>query len=69
MSEQTNKALIYIGNRMGELSTYQGLVGILTVAGVVISPDKVQMISTIGFAIFGVLSALFPDKFKKTEVK
>ena len=60
-----DKVIQYVGSRMGELSTYQGLVGILTVAGVTISPDKVQMISTAGIAIFGVLSALFPDKFGK----
>ncbi len=58
--------LSYLVNRFKELSTWQGIIVIVTGLGVKITPDKASAIAAAGAAVFGLVSALFPDKFSNT---
>ncbi len=42
-------------------STYKGLVTLLTLAGVQLSPDQADGIATAGIALFGAISLFFSD--------
>lgn len=42
-------------------STYKGLVTLATLAGVNVAPDQATAISSLGIAIFGVISVFFSD--------
>jgi len=64
-----NNAVTYLVSRLKELSTYQGIMVLLTGVGVSVAPDKWQTISTTGVAIFGAVSAMFPDKFGAVDKK
>ena len=53
--------LQYVINRMKEVSTWQSILRLITVAGVVISPANAERIVIIGIAIAEFLGALLPN--------
>ena len=54
--------LAYIIDRLKEASTWRGIIGLLTAAGVTISPEMIDKIVAAGLAIMGVIGMLFKDK-------
>lgn len=57
----------FLANRLSETSTWKGLIAILTLVGVHLSPEQTQAIIALGVSIYGLLAVLFPDKLKKTD--
>jgi hypothetical protein len=55
----------YAEARLKELSTWQGIVVLLTLGGVSLSPNMKEFIITLGLLIFGGVGAVLPDKIKK----
>lgn len=51
----------YIINRLKEISTYQGLVVVLTAIGLKLSPEQANAIASAGIAIFSAISVLLPQ--------
>lgn len=51
-------------NFLGQQSTWKGLVGIVTAAGVVISPDMAQAIIATGMALIGLINVFRNEKKK-----
>lgn len=43
-------------------STYKGLVALLGLAGVIVSPDQQEAIMAAGVAVYGLISVFFSDK-------
>lgn len=56
----------YLYNRFSEASTWRGIIGIITAAGVAVSPEQVEAIVVCGLGIMGVIGVFFPDA-KKAE--
>lgn len=52
----------YIIDRLKEASTWRGIIGLITAAGVTISPEQIDKIVAAGLAIMGVIGMLFKDK-------
>jgi len=52
----------YIIARLKEASTWRGIIGLLTAAGVTISPEMLDKIVAAGLAAMGVIGAFFKDK-------
>lgn len=52
----------YIIKRLGEPSTWRGIVAILTAAGVGLSPDQQAAIITFGMAAIGAIGIFTKDK-------
>ena len=48
--------LAWIMDRLGENSTWRGIVGLLTAAGVALKPDQADKIIAAGIAIVGVIN-------------
>ncbi|CAB4139825.1 hypothetical protein UFOVP353_48 [uncultured Caudovirales phage] len=48
-------------------STYKGLVALLSLAGVVVSPDQQEAVMAFGVAAYGLLSVFFSDSDVKKE--
>jgi len=46
----------YIAHRLAEPSTYRGLIGLLTAAGVAISPDMAEKIIAVGMFLIGLIN-------------
>lgn len=55
-----NKALLkdYLLARLKERSTWLGLIGLLSVLGVALSPEQAEAIATAGVAVAGVLGVV-----------
>ena len=51
----------YILDRLSEMSTWRGIVAMVTAAGVALSPDQSNAIVAAGLGIIGVIGAFFPD--------
>lgn len=54
----------YIVSRLGEPSTWRGLLALVTAAGISLSPEQAGAITAAGLAIIGLVGAFFPDKVK-----
>lgn len=52
----------YVLARLKEASTWRGIIGLLTAAGVTISPEMLDKIVAAGLALMGVIGAFFKDK-------
>lgn len=61
--------LAYIIDRLKEASTWRGIIGLITAAGVSISPEQIDKIVAAGLAIMGVIGMLFKDGKSGAEVK
>jgi len=63
--------LAYIIDRLKEASTWRGIIGLLTAAGVTISPEMIEQIVAAGLAVMGIIGMVFKDKAggADTEVK
>ena len=61
----------YIIARLKEASTWRGLIGLLTAAGISISPELLDKIVAAGMALMGVIGMFFKDKISggATETK
>lgn len=55
-------ALNYIKARLGEASTWRGIILLLTVAGVKLNPDQQAAIITAGLALAGLVGVFTADK-------
>lgn len=64
MNQRLQNALAYVVARMGEGSTWAGLVLILTASGITVSPERASAITAIGLGLAGLIRAAFPDKVK-----
>jgi hypothetical protein len=51
----------YIIERLSEMSTWRGILALLTAAGIAISPEQATAITAAGLALIGVVGAFFPD--------
>ncbi len=47
--------------RLRERSTWLGLIGFLTAAGITLSPEQTQAIAAAGVAVAGLFSTIWPD--------
>jgi hypothetical protein len=56
-----NNTVRYILRRLGETSTWRGLIGLLTLAGVSLSPALSEAIIGAGVALYLLIEALLPD--------
>lgn len=52
----------YVLARLKEASTWRGIIGLLTAAGISISPEMLDKIVAAGLALMGVIGAFFKDK-------
>jgi len=57
----------YVLARLKEASTWRGLIGLLTAAGISISPELLDKIVAAGMALMGVIGMFFKDKAAKSE--
>lgn len=53
--------LNYLLNRLKEASTWRGLVGIATAAGVAIEPEQMEAIIAAGLALAGLVAVFTKD--------
>jgi len=56
------KVLLFVVARLKERSTWWGILGIVTAAGVSLSPEQVEAITAAGVAIGGLILVLTKDK-------
>lgn len=56
--------LTYVLDRLKELSTWRGILAILTAAGITLTPEQAAAVTAAGLAAIGVVAAFFPDKLK-----
>lgn len=54
--------LTFLLERLGEASTWRGIVAMVTALGVVLQPDQVEAIIAAGLALIGMIGAFLPDK-------
>ncbi len=54
-------------NRLGEASTWKGILSILVGAGLALTGVQIELITTAMIAIYAALSVLLPDVFGKKE--
>ena len=54
----------YVIERLGEASTWRGILALVTAAGITLSPEQVAAITAAGLALIGVVGAFFSDKVK-----
>lgn len=52
----------FVLQRMGERSTYVGIVAILTACGIAIEPDQLEAAIAIGAAIGGTINILWKER-------
>lgn len=57
-----SKVLDYIGARLKEPSTYEGLVVLAGIVGVSLSPEQAEAIVTLAGAIYGAIKVLKKEK-------
>ena len=53
--------LKYIIQRLGEASTWRGLVMLATMVGIKLSPDQTNALLTAGLSVVGALGVFLPD--------
>jgi len=61
-SSDWNVLAHYLLTRLGERSTWVGLIGVLTAAGMTISPEAAEQIATLGAGLAGLLLIVTADK-------
>lgn len=54
--------LKWIIDRAKERSTWIGLTGLLTAAGIALSPEQAEAVATLGVALAGAVAVLTADK-------
>ena len=54
-----------IKNRLGEASTWKGLLSVATGLGLALSGQQIEAITAAMVAIYAALSVILPDKFGK----
>ncbi|MCI0441187.1 MAG: hypothetical protein L0177_18955 [Chloroflexi bacterium] len=59
----------YLLTRLSEASTWQGIVALLTVAGVSLSPEQGQQVIATGLAVIGLIKTFLPDTVPVESVK
>lgn len=52
----------YLINRLMELSTWQGIIAIVTGFGVALSPELGEALAVLGVAVFGVVSVIAKER-------
>ena len=52
----------WIMDRLSERSTWLGITGFLTAAGVALEPEQVEAIATAGLAVAGLIAVVTKDK-------
>lgn len=57
----------YVIARLKEASTWRGIIGLLTAAGISVSPEMLDKIVAAGMALMGVVGMFFKDKLAKSE--
>lgn len=55
----------YVLERLGENSTWRGLIGLITAGGVIISPDLQAAIIAAGLALIGLINVFRREKKAK----
>lgn len=68
MKQEWNPIVQYILNRLKEKSTWVSLGTALTGMGVVIAPDKWQMIMAIGMGVPGIISVFLPNTVMEKNI-
>lgn len=58
----SSNGLQYLLDRLGEASTWRGLIAMLTSFGVFLLPEQVEAIVAGGLAGIGIIGAFFKDK-------
>lgn len=58
----------FLLNRLGEVSTYKGIIALLGVFGVAIAPDQAEAIITVCIGVYGLLSTFLPNYFGKKQL-
>lgn len=61
-----NKIMNWLITRLKEGSTWRGLVWLLTVCGVLLTPEQTEAIVLAGMALAGLLGVFFTDNSKTT---
>jgi len=56
------KMLDYVIKRLGEASTWRGIVAFVTALGVVLTPEQVNAIVAAGLALIGIIGVFTKDK-------
>lgn len=59
----------YIIDRLKEASTWRGIIGLLTAAGITFSPEMIEQIVAAGLAVMGIIGMIFRDGKAGAEVK
>lgn len=54
--------LPYILSRLGEASTWRGIIALLTSVGITLAPDQQEAVITVGLAVIGAIGVFFKDK-------
>lgn len=57
----------YLINRANEVSTWRGVVLLLTATGSLLTPEQQELIVTLGLGFAGLIGALFPEQIVKKE--
>jgi len=55
----------YLRNRLGEASTWRGVIAVFSVLGYSLSPENIEKIVIAGVSLSGAIGVFFPDKKKK----
>lgn len=63
--QRRDAAFMYILARLGESSTWRGLIAVATALGITLNPQQIKVFTAVGFALAGFVGAVFPDA-KKT---
>lgn len=64
MNDLTRNLLGYLFDRLDEPSTYRGLVLFLTSIGIVIDPNHLELLASIGLGLSGGIGMVTKDKPK-----
>jgi len=67
--EDIGETMKFIISRLKEGSTWRGLVWLLTVCGVLLTPEQIEAIVLVGMAVAGLLGVFISDKQKIIKVE
>ena len=59
------KLLAFLRDRLGERSTWLGIVGFISAVGIALTPEQVELVVAAGLAVWGLVEAFLPDPFGK----
>lgn len=60
--------LKYVVARLGEPSTWRGIIALLTAFGIAIRPQMAEAITALGLALFGAVGVAAPDRIGSKPV-